>query len=783
MKKSLAKLALSLLLCITLLPLSVFAQATVPQPATDGVSAVVNTITGAITITDEAQTHINYSRTVTLLESPPVLLADPIFQGGLLPGVYEVTSLPGVLSVADAGTPFELVLQPLVVGAPALVTGWTFTRPELAPVADKVWDAGDSIEIEVDYTGSNFEPASEWRIFGLPPGLTFANGVISGTPAPGVSGDFLVRVEFGNSNFYGVTEFTITVEEEDVPTFGLPAVSITNDNFTATSVATGTATGALAITGNNLPVGVTATVTANGILVTGVVPEAGQAPIIGNFTVTVNREGVSAVLAVNVNLTPPDAPVPPTFILNPASVTINDNNLTATSAPEGTAIGALTITGHTLPTGVTAAVTANGILVTGVRPGANETPITGNFTVTVSREGVIAVLAVNVNLTPPDAPVLPTLILNPASVTINNNNPMATSNVGGTATGAITFTNNNMPAGVTISVSGNVLTVTGARPAAGQDAISGTYTVTVNRQGETATFTVNINLTPLPPLSPTIPPTTPTPTQVPSTPSPPRGTPAPTEQPQEHDTRFMRFTADFAYTNEDALILLYHYDIELPEDFINDILQRDSVNDLFLNYEMHNFAVMLEDEATDTILAIIRVYVGDLGFDDVQRLMFRGFTFDPETEEYVVIPGIFSDCGNYFYFEFHGPGIIGAMVYELPVPLLRFTIGSYRYYYRGAPRTSDVAPFISQNRTMVPLRIVSEALGATPRWDDATRTAYIYKDDITLRLPADQPLPNGMGTPAMVNNRVLVPLRYVIENFDAITLWDPELREVTVFER
>ncbi|MCL2379155.1 MAG: copper amine oxidase N-terminal domain-containing protein, partial [Defluviitaleaceae bacterium] len=81
----------------------------------------------------------------------------------------------------------------------------------------------------------------------------------------------------------------------------------------------------------------------------------------------------------------------------------------------------------------------------------------------------------------------------------------------------------------------------------------------------------------------------------------------------------------------------------------------------------------------------------------------------------------------------------------------------------------------------LPIRIISEALGATPIWDNATRTAYIYKDDVVLRLPMGVPLPDGMGVPEMRNNRVLVPARFVIENFDAITLWDAALRQVTVY--
>ena len=105
-----------------------------------------------------------------------------------------------------------------------------------------------------------------------------------------------------------------------------------------------------------------------------------------------------------------------------------------------------------------------------------------------------------------------------------------------------------------------------------------------------------------------------------------------------------------------------------------------------------------------------------------------------------------------------------------------------RYYYRGEPFTSDAAPFISESRTMVPIRLISEALGGTPRWHSAARTAYIYIDDMVIRLPMGVPLPGGMGVPEMRNDRIFVPARFVIENFDAIALWDAGLQVVTVYE-
>ena len=67
-----------------------------------------------------------------------------------------------------------------------------------------------------------------------------------------------------------------------------------------------------------------------------------------------------------------------------------------------------------------------------------------------------------------------------------------------------------------------------------------------------------------------------------------------------------------------------------------------------------------------------------------------------------------------------------------------FTIGSTVYQrIMGANvenRSMDVAPYIKNNRTMLPLRYVAEAIGAEVRWDNATRTAYFTKDGITAKI-------------------------------------------------
>ena len=267
------------------------------------------------------------------------------------------------------------------------------------------------------------------------------------------------------------------------------------------------------------------------------------------------------------------------------------------------------------------------------------------------------------------------------------------------------------------------------------------------------------------------PPVTPTPAPTPATPTPPVASPPPAATPVPADEPlFTRFTATHAITGAD--VTLGRLDSDMPEDFVIDMMYRDLLNMLFLLDEMHELG---------NVPVLVRVYVGDLDLSDEQLVMFVGFEFDMETGHYEIIRGFFGANRSYFYFELDGGGIFGAMLYERPLPLLRFNIGQVRYYHSGLPLESDVAPFISEGRTMVPIRIVAEALGATPRWEDATRTAYIYNDDVVLRLPMGQPLPGGLGIPEMRNDRVLVPVRFVIENFDAITLWNAEIQQVTVY--
>lgn len=102
-------------------------------------------------------------------------------------------------------------------------------------------------------------------------------------------------------------------------------------------------------------------------------------------------------------------------------------------------------------------------------------------------------------------------------------------------------------------------------------------------------------------------------------------------------------------------------------------------------------------------------------------------------------------------------------------------IGSTNYVVDGQPKVSDLAPFIQDNRTFVPVRVVGEALGAEVEWDEATQTVTIAREDLTATLTiGSNEITLSDGTvvvsdvaPFIKEGRTVLPFRVIGEIFGA----------------
>jgi len=101
--------------------------------------------------------------------------------------------------------------------------------------------------------------------------------------------------------------------------------------------------------------------------------------------------------------------------------------------------------------------------------------------------------------------------------------------------------------------------------------------------------------------------------------------------------------------------------------------------------------------------------------------------------------------------------------------------------------TFDVPPQIESGRTLVPLRAIFEALGATVEWDASTQTVTATKDGTTVKLQIGSKIAYKNGSPVPLdvpgkihNGRTLVPLRFVSEAMGASVEWKADTQTIII---
>jgi len=96
-------------------------------------------------------------------------------------------------------------------------------------------------------------------------------------------------------------------------------------------------------------------------------------------------------------------------------------------------------------------------------------------------------------------------------------------------------------------------------------------------------------------------------------------------------------------------------------------------------------------------------------------------------------------------------------------------------------------PIIESGRTLVPMRVIFEELGATVDWDGATRTITATAQDLIIIMQVGNNVFTRNGeevtldvAPKIVNGSTLVPVRAVAESFDADVRWNQLASIVTI---
>ncbi len=132
--------------------------------------------------------------------------------------------------------------------------------------------------------------------------------------------------------------------------------------------------------------------------------------------------------------------------------------------------------------------------------------------------------------------------------------------------------------------------------------------------------------------------------------------------------------------------------------------------------------------------------------------------------------------------------------------LLLFTAASLAAFQISAFAESDISisvngeyltpeqpPVVINDRTLVPVRAVCEAMGLEVDWDPSLQEVLITRDTDFVKLSIGYHTINANhflnyidAAPQLVNGVTCVPIRYVVEPFGATVQWDAKTRTVIV---
>ncbi len=124
---------------------------------------------------------------------------------------------------------------------------------------------------------------------------------------------------------------------------------------------------------------------------------------------------------------------------------------------------------------------------------------------------------------------------------------------------------------------------------------------------------------------------------------------------------------------------------------------------------------------------------------------------------------------------------------ELPKTEFKLTIGKVEAAVWGEVVANDVAPVIVNDRTMLPARFVAENLGAKVEWNAEERKVTITAEniEIVIIIDSDVAYVNGeevkLDSPAFImNDRTYTPVRFIAEKLGAKVTWEEGASEVII---
>lgn len=112
--------------------------------------------------------------------------------------------------------------------------------------------------------------------------------------------------------------------------------------------------------------------------------------------------------------------------------------------------------------------------------------------------------------------------------------------------------------------------------------------------------------------------------------------------------------------------------------------------------------------------------------------------------------------------------------------VVQMQIGSRMLISDGVVSQKDAAPVIRNNRTLVPIRFITEALGGEVKWNEAAKEVILVIDGKEIRMRIGETLEKYGVAPMIIDGRTYVPVRFVADELHAAVVWNEAAKTVTI---
>lgn len=125
------------------------------------------------------------------------------------------------------------------------------------------------------------------------------------------------------------------------------------------------------------------------------------------------------------------------------------------------------------------------------------------------------------------------------------------------------------------------------------------------------------------------------------------------------------------------------------------------------------------------------------------------------------------------------------VTFTVVAPQISFAVGVSSYVAYGQSHSMIAAPFISNGRTLVPVRGLVDALAGFPEWDATTQTVKIIKGPTTVKITigsrtimVNETAHQMDVAPVIINGRTYLPAGYIAQVFGYSVFWDAATQTV-----